>query len=128
MGGNKTHHRKEKSTSKVLELMHTDLCGKIEPMGLRGESCKQLITDDYTGAMWVSSMPFKSGVAEGTRAMMLHAQNLSGKKLATLRPDSELEFKGDCFHVGPWSIQHCQETEWRKNRIMQMGVRSQERR
>lgn len=94
---NKAHHRREKTSSKVLELMHTDLCGSISPMGVGGQSYAQLLTDDYSGAMWVSSMPFKSGVGQATKDMVLHAQKLTGKKLVTLRTDGAKEFTmGGC--------------------------------
>lgn len=90
---NKGHARREKSTSKVLELMHTDLCGPIDPPGINGEKYAQLLVDDYSGAIWVSSMSLKSGAAKATKAIVLHAQKLTGQKLITLRPDGAKEFK-----------------------------------
>ena len=61
---NQPHTPREKSTSKVLELMHTDLCGPINPPGLNGEKYVQLLTDDFSGAMWVKSIKTKDEAAE----------------------------------------------------------------
>ena len=51
---NQPHALRQKSTRKALELMHTDLCGPINPHVLNGEKYVQLLTDDSSGAMWSS--------------------------------------------------------------------------
>ena len=77
--------------------MHTDLCGPISPEGLNGEKYMQLLTDDFSGAIWVSNLKTKAEAARGTKDMVLHAQKISGEKVITIRPDGAKEFKeGDC--------------------------------
>lgn len=88
---NQPHKKREKRTTEVLQLMHTDLSGPVNPAGLSGEKHMQLITDDYSGAMWVRCLRTKGEAAEGTRDMVLHAQKVSGKKLITMRPDGAKE-------------------------------------
>ncbi len=56
---NNAHRRREKRTSKVLELMDPDLSGKITPEEVNGKSYAQQLTDDYSGAMWLSCMSQK---------------------------------------------------------------------
>ncbi len=77
---------------KVLELMHTDLCGKTTPEGINGELYAKLLTDDYSGAIWVSCMSQKSEVPKSTRNIVLADQKLTGKKVVTIRTDGGKEF------------------------------------
>ena len=44
---------KEYSTTKPLEIVHTDLCGPMRPKGLEGEIYFMLLIDDYTRMTWV---------------------------------------------------------------------------
>lgn len=88
---NNAHTRRSKSSKAPLELMHTDLTGPITPEGLNGEKHAQLLVDDYSGAIWVSTMKAKSGATEGTKQMVLHAQKLTGRKVITIRPDGAKE-------------------------------------
>lgn len=89
----KPHKRREKTTSRVCELMHTDLFGPINPEGMNGERYAQVLVDDYSGAMFISTMSTKDGAGEATKKMVLHAQKLSGKKVGTIRPDNAKELK-----------------------------------
>lgn len=73
---NKPPRRHQKSPKKPLELMHTDLVGPIDPKGLNGELHAQLLSDDFSGAMWVSTLPTKSGATDATRKIGLHSQKL----------------------------------------------------
>ena len=55
--GKKTRIRfktKEYSTSKPLELVHTDLCEPTRTKSLQGESYFMLFIDDFTRMAWVS--------------------------------------------------------------------------
>ena len=85
--------RREKSTKKPLELMHTDLCGPISPSGTNGERYMQLLVDDYSGAIFVSTMTNKDGAGHATKSMVLHAQKLAKTKVGTIRPDNAKELK-----------------------------------
>lgn len=87
------HPRKEKSTTKVLELMHTDICGPIDPPSMHGDRYVQLMVDDYSGAIFMSTMPTREGAGSATKNMVLHAQKLTGSKVITVRPDGAKELK-----------------------------------
>jgi hypothetical protein len=61
--GKKTRVRfktKEYSTSKPLELVHTDLCGPTRTKSMQGEHYFILFIDDYTRMTWVSFLKEKS--------------------------------------------------------------------
>ena len=47
--------------------MHTDLSGPVNPTGLNRERQMQLVTDYYSGAMWVKCLGTKADAAEGTK-------------------------------------------------------------
>ena len=48
--------KNEYSTSKPLELVHTDLYGPTRTKSLQGEYYFMLFTDDYTRMTWVISL------------------------------------------------------------------------
>ena len=53
--------RKEQhSTSKPLELIHTDLCGPARVQSLQGEGYFMLFIDDFTKMVWVTFLKEKS--------------------------------------------------------------------
>ena len=52
---------KKHSSTKPLELVHTDLCGPIKSKGLDGEKYFMLLIDDYTKMTWVCLLNRKSG-------------------------------------------------------------------
>ena len=51
---------KEYSTSKPLELVHSDLCGPTRTKSLQGESYFMLFIDDFTRMAWVFFLKEKS--------------------------------------------------------------------
>jgi hypothetical protein len=51
---------KEQSTTKPLELIHTDLCGSTRTKRTYGEQYFMLIVDDYTRLTWVFFLKEKS--------------------------------------------------------------------
>ena len=51
---------KEHSTSRPLELVHTDLCGPTRSKGLNGEEYFMLLIDDFTRMTWVCLLKRKS--------------------------------------------------------------------
>lgn len=54
--GNQTRKRfkNEYSTTRPLELIHTDLCGPTRTIGLNGERYFMFLIDDYSKATWVT--------------------------------------------------------------------------
>lgn len=76
------HRRREKKLRDVLELLHTDLTGPISPTGLNGELYTPLLIDDFSGAIWCSTMDKRSDAAAAKKEIVLHAQHMTNKKCA----------------------------------------------
>ena len=87
------HRSRDKKTTQVCKPMHTDIVGPIEPFGMDGEKYMQVLVDDYSGTIFVSTMSSRDGAGDATKKMVLHAQKLSGKKVVTVRPDGAKELK-----------------------------------
>ena len=51
---------KEHSTTRPLELVHSDLCGPTRSKGLNGEEYFMLLIDDFTRMTWVCLLKKKS--------------------------------------------------------------------
>lgn len=51
---------KEHSSTKPLELIHTDLCGPMRTKGLKGEEYFMLLVDDYSRMTWMYLLNRKS--------------------------------------------------------------------
>ena len=69
-------------------MMHTDISGPVNPVALNSERYTQLLTDDLSGAMWVSNLKAKSDAAGSTKEMILHAQRITNKKVVAIRADN----------------------------------------
>ena len=52
------------ATKRILELIHTDLCGPVNPPSLGGSLYVLTLTDDYSRTSWVRFLQKKSEVAE----------------------------------------------------------------
>ncbi len=89
---NKAHRRRDESSNEVVEFMPTDICGKTKSEEIDGKLYAQILTDDYSSAMWVSSMPQKSWMAKAARGMIFHARKSAVKKVSTIRTDIAKEF------------------------------------
>ena len=55
---------KEYSMTRPIEIVHTDLCGKMRTKGLEGELYFMLLIDDYTRMTWVCFLKKKSEAFE----------------------------------------------------------------
>jgi hypothetical protein len=51
---------KEYSTSRPLEIIHTDLCGPTKSQSLQGNHYFMLLIDDYKRMTWVAFLKHKS--------------------------------------------------------------------
>ena len=52
--------KKEHSTTRPQDLVHTDLCGPTRSKGLNGEEYFMLLIDDFTRMIWVCLLKKKS--------------------------------------------------------------------
>ena len=90
---------KEHSTSKPLELVHTDLCGPTRTKSLQGESYFMLFIDDFTRMCWVTFLKEKSEAFQKFKAFKILVENEIGEKLKCLRSDNGGEFTSREFNL-----------------------------
>eukprot|EP00253_Pinus_taeda_P007263 PITA_07263 len=86
---------KEGSTSKPLELVHTDLCGPSRKKSPRGEEYFILFIDDFSKMSWIGLLKHKDEAFEKFKAFKVLAENDSDRKINCLRSDQGGEFTSD---------------------------------
>jgi transposase InsO family protein len=89
---------KEYSTSRPLELVHTDLCGPTRTRSIQGEHYFMLIIDDYTRMTWVYFLREKSEAFEKFKAFKAYVENETDLKIKCLRSDNGGEFTSNEFN------------------------------
>ena len=82
----------ESVTSTPLELVHSDLCGKMGEKSLGGAEYFLTFLNDKTHFAWVYSLKTKDQVFEKFKEWQAEVENFSGYKLKTLRTDNGGEF------------------------------------
>ena len=81
----------------VLELLHMDICGPINPQTLGGKKYFFLIVDDYSRCMWVALLKEKSEALEKFKKFKTMAEAEKGVKIKCIRSDRGGEFTSDEF-------------------------------
>jgi transposase InsO family protein len=100
--GNKTRIRfktKEYSTSKPLELVHTDLCGPTRNMIFQGESYFMLFIDEFTRMGSVCFLKEQSEALNKFKAFKTLVENEKETKIKCLRSDNGGEFTSKEFDL-----------------------------
>ena len=79
-----------------LGLVHTDLCGPMNPPGLKYELYMMLFTDDYIRKTWDYYLMSKQckAVLECFKDFITMVENQAGKKIKILRSGNGGEFTG----------------------------------
>lgn len=90
---------KEHSTSKPLELVHTDLCGPTRNKSFQGEYYFMLLIDDFTRMSWVYFLKEKSETFNKFKAFKTLVENEIGIKIKCLRSDNGGEFTSKEFNL-----------------------------
>ncbi|CAA6675444.1 unnamed protein product [Spirodela intermedia] len=102
---------------RVLELVHSDLCGPIAPETPNGSKYFLLLVDDRSRYMWVAMLRSKDRAAVAIKEIKARAEGESGLKLGALRTDRGGEFTSHEFaeycagegihrqHTAPYSPQ-----------------------
>ena len=78
---------KEGSTSKPLELIHTDLCGPTRKKSPHGEEYFILFIDDFSKMCWIGLLKHKDEAFEKFKAFKSLVENESDQKIECLRSD-----------------------------------------
>ncbi len=87
----------ERVTLVPLELVHSDLCGKMGEKSLGGAEYFLTFLDDNTLFAWVYPLKTKDQVFEKFKNWQVQVKNYSGCKLKTLRTDNGGEFTSTKF-------------------------------
>ena len=76
---------KEHSTTRPLEFVHTDLCGRTRSKGLSGEEYFMLLIDDFTRMTWVFLLKKKSEAFGCFKIFKEQVKNETKLKIKCLR-------------------------------------------
>jgi transposase InsO family protein len=98
--GKKTKTRfksKEYSTTRPLEIVHTDLVGPTTTKGLKGERYFMLLVDDYTRMTVVFFLKNKSEAFENFKIYKEMVENEMDSRIKCLRSDNGGEFTSKEF-------------------------------
>ena len=87
----------EYSTTKPLEIVHTDLCGPMRTKGLEGELYFMLLIDDYTRMTWVCFHKKKLEAFNYFKIFKEMVENETDLKIKTLRSNNGGEFTSNEF-------------------------------
>ena len=85
------HNSKERKFG-ALDLIHTDVCGKLKPASLGGGEYFVTFIDQYSRYCWVYVIKRKSDVFETFKNWQLMVENLYGRKIKILRSDCGGEY------------------------------------
>jgi transposase InsO family protein len=88
---------KEYSTTKPLEIVHTDLVGPTTTKGLKGERYFMLLVDDYTRMTAVFFLKNKSEAFENFKIYKEIVENEMDSRIKCLRSDNGGEFTSKEF-------------------------------
>jgi transposase InsO family protein len=80
-----------------LQLVHTDICGPIEPMSLGGNRYFITFIDDFSRKLWVYFLKEKLAAFTVFKNFKALVENQSGHKLVTLRSDRGGEYTSKEF-------------------------------
>ena len=88
---------KEYSTTRPLEIVHTDLVGPATTKGLKGEIYFMLLVDDYTSMTAVFFLENKSEAFENFKIYKEMVENEMDSRIKCLRSDNGGEFTSKEF-------------------------------
>ena len=97
------HHRTSfpinhsKRSDKPLDLVHSDLCGKMNAKSLSGGEYFLTFIDDNTRYVWVYVLKRKDEVFERFLEWKAQVERKTGRKLKALRTDNEGEYTSTDF-------------------------------
>ena len=69
----------------ILDLIHADVCGPINPVSLGGKCYFVTFTDDCSRFVWVRFIRHKSEVFQKFRDLIKELEKGTGRKLKALR-------------------------------------------
>ena len=82
---------------KILETVHTDICGPITPASEGGKRYFITFIDDYSRKCWVYFLKEKSEAFETFRKFKAEVENATGERVKALRSDRGGEYLSNKF-------------------------------
>ena len=89
-------HKSQKNR-KILDVIHSDLCGKIQPASIGGGSYFMTLIDDASRYCWVYVLKNKSDAFETFRKWKKMVENQYDRKVKVLRTDGGGEYVSNEF-------------------------------
>ena len=98
----------ETATSMPLELVHSDVCGKMGQKSIGGAEYFLTLLDDKTHYAWVYPLKTKDQVFERFKEWQAEVENFTGMKIKALRTDNGGEYTSKAFqaHLKACGIRH----------------------
>lgn len=84
-------HKKGKSSTEILELIHTDLCGPMKCESMAGSLYFATFIDDFSRKAFVYFLRHKDQYLEKFKEFKLMVENDTGRKIKILRSDNAKE-------------------------------------
>ncbi|KAL8148078.1 hypothetical protein AgCh_005425 [Apium graveolens] len=84
-------------STKVLQLVHGDLCGPIEPITSGGNKYFFLLVDDFSRAIWVYMLKGKDEAFSAFKIFRAKVEDGAEKKIKVFRTDRGGEFNSNDF-------------------------------
>ena len=91
--------KSEIKTKGTLELIHSDVCGPMSSTSLSGLEYYITFIDDYSRKTWIYFLKAKSEVFEKFKEFKALIENLSDKRIKTLRSDNGGEYTSKEFEA-----------------------------
>jgi transposase InsO family protein len=88
---------KEGSSSKPLELIHTDICGPMKKKSPCGEEYYILFIDDFSRMCWIGLLKHKDEAFEKFQIFKALVENELDLKIKCLRSDRGREYTSNEF-------------------------------
>lgn len=91
--------KKEKESSEILDLVHSDVCGKMNCKSLSGAEYFLTFLDEASHYVWIYFLKRKSDVLEKFKEWKVMIEKKTGRKLKTLRTDNGGEYTSADFET-----------------------------
>jgi hypothetical protein len=89
--------RNNNRSREILDLIHSDVCGPMPVKSLGGPSCYVIFIDDYSRKTWLYLLKTKYKVFNKFQEFKDKIENLTNKKIKTLRTDNGGEYTSKEF-------------------------------
>ena len=81
----------------IMEIIHSDVCGKISTPAIGNFLYYATFIDDYYRKTWIYMLKHKDGVFDKFIEFKALVENLSGRKIKVLRMDNGGEYTSNEF-------------------------------